>query len=116
MSLNSGMAPIYAVRGELSHSDESAFIGTEYGCSENVLARPRSTRETVLDGVVIRRQEDIYEMDSAELAATLVGQWVGSLGHEANIRGIEYTHSGVGVYYDVEQETVFATHHLCFVR
>lgn len=110
------MAPLYPVTSELFHSAKSTFIGTGFGCGENVLARPRSISETLMYGVVVHRQEDIHDMQVVELAEVLVGQWIDSPGHEANMRGRQYTHSGVGIYYDIEQETVFATHNLCFIR
>ena len=110
------MAPIYATTGVLVHSNESVFTDTGFGCGENVLARPRSTSETLMYGVVIQRQDDIHDMNSDELAVMLLEQWIDSPGHEANMRGIQYTYSGVGIYYDFEQETMFATQNLCFMR
>ena len=91
------MAKFYAIKGELVHSDEltlsDPFLGTGFGCGENVLSRPRSTSETLMYGVVISRQEDLHNMAAWDLAELLVAQWTDSPGHEANMRGAQYTHT-----------------------
>ena len=69
-----------------------------------------------MSGRVISRADDIFSMSIYALATTLVQQWIDSPLHEENMRAPQYTFSGVGIFYDAEQEYLFATHNLCFRR
>lgn len=110
------MASVYATRGYLIDSGGSEFIGTDFGCGEILLARPRFTTQTSVYGIVVGGHGDIHYMSLDELTDVLVGQWLDSPDYAGNMRGAQYTHSGVGIFYDMEQEYVFVTLNLCFRR
>ena len=109
------LAESFAATEQIFHS-VGLFTETLFECGENILSHPRATSSTLINGVVVSRQNDIEAMSVDELAERLIQQWIDSPGHERNLRTAHYTASGVGVYYDRAQERLFGTHNLCFRR
>jgi uncharacterized protein YkwD len=95
---------------------ENRFANTDYLCGENILMRPRALSRREVYGIVVGREGDIFDMALDELAAELVQIWIGSPGHEQNMRDPNIELSGVGIHYNDSSEELYATHNLCFSK